>query len=155
ISLVVLTGWAGQVSLGQMAFAGVGAAVGGALTANHGWDLSLALLVGGIVGAIIAVVIGHPAIRRRGFTLAVSTLAFALVVSEYFLNRNYFQSLLPGIRIARPDLFGVIDIHTETRYYFFCLICLALMYFCAKGIRKSRTGRALVAIRENENAARA
>ncbi|HEY7438253.1 MAG TPA: ABC transporter permease [Acidimicrobiia bacterium] len=155
ISLVVLTGWAGQVSLGQMAFAGVGAAVGGALTANHGWDLSLALLVGGVIGAVIAVIIGYPAIRRRGFTLAVSTLAFALVMSEYFLNRNYFESLLPGIRIERPDLFGVIDIHTETRYYFFCLVCLALMYFCAKGIRKSRTGRALVAIRENENAARA
>ena len=47
-SLVVLTGWAGQVSLGQMAFVGIGAAVGGALTANQGWDISLALLVGGM-----------------------------------------------------------------------------------------------------------
>ena len=65
ISLVVLTGWAGQVSLGQMAFVGIGAAVGGALTADQGWDLSLALLVGGIVGALVAVVVGYPALRRR------------------------------------------------------------------------------------------
>lgn len=155
LSLVVLTGWAGQVSLGQMAFVGVGAAVGGALTSKQGWDLGLALLVGGGVGAVIAVVIGYPAIRRRGLTLAVITLAFALLTSSYLLNREFFDTFLPESRIERTDLFGVIDIHSETRYYYLCLAGLALMYFVAKGIRNSRTGRALIGIRENERAARA
>ena len=154
LSLVVLTGWAGQVSLGQVAFMGIGGAVGGALTANEGWDLSIAILVAGVVGAIVAVVIGYPAIRRRGLTLAVITLAFALVTQTYLLNREFFGDWLPASRIERPDLFGVIDIRSETRFYYFSLVVLGLMMLAARGIRNSRTGRALIAIRENENAAR-
>ena len=153
LSLVVLTGWAGQVSLGQVAFMGIGGAVGGALTANEGWDLSIAILVAGAVGAIVAVVIGYPAIRRRGLTLAVITLAFALVTQTYLLNREFFGNWLPASRIERPDLFGVIDIRSETRFYYFSLVVLGLMMLAARGIRNSRTGRALIAIRENENAA--
>ncbi len=155
LSLVVLTGWAGQVSLGQMAFVGIGAAVGGALTTNEGWDIGFALLVGGLVGALIAVIVGYPAIRRGGLTLAVITLAFALLTSSYLLNQEFFGSWLPSGRIARPDFLGLIDISTETRYYYFCLAGLVLMYVMARGIRHSRTGRVLIAIRENERAARA
>ncbi len=154
LSLVVLTGWAGQVSLGQVAFMGIGGAVGGALTANEGWDLSIAIIVAGLVGAIVAVVIGYPAIRRRGLTLAVITLAFALVTQTFLLNREFFGDWLPASRIERPDLFGVIDIRSETRFYYFSLVVLGLMMIAARGIRNSRTGRALIAIRENENAAR-
>jgi branched-chain amino acid transport system permease protein len=155
LSLVVLTGWAGQVSLGQMAFAGIGAAVGGALTTNQGWDISLALLVGGLVGAGIAVLIGFPAIRRGGLTLPVITLAFALLTSSYLLNPEFFGDLLPDGRVERSDFLGLINISSETRYYYFCLAGLALMYVIARGLRHSRTGRVLIAIRENENAARA
>ncbi len=154
LSLVVLTGWAGQVSLGQVAFMGIGGAVGGALTANEGWDLSLAILVAGLIGAAVAVVIGYPAIRRRGLTLAVITLAFALVTQTFILNREFFGDWLPESRIERPDLFGIIDIRSETRFYYFTLVVLGLMLLAARGIRNSRTGRALIAIRENENAAR-
>ncbi len=154
LSLVVLTGWAGQVSLGQVAFMGIGGAVGGALTANEGWDLSLAILVAGLIGAAVAVVIGYPAIRRRGLTLAVITLAFALVTQTFILNREFFGDWLPESRIERPDLFGIIDIRSETRFYYFTLVVLGLMMLAARGIRNSRTGRALIAIRENENAAR-
>src|SRR6478752_2944894 len=74
LSLVVLTGWAGEISLGQMAFVAVGAAVGAALTARLGWDLALGLLGAGVVGAALAVLIGLPVLRRRGLTLAVITL---------------------------------------------------------------------------------
>jgi branched-chain amino acid transport system permease protein len=154
VSLVILTGWAGQVSLGQMAFVGIGAAVGGALTADQGLDIGLALIIGGIVGALIAVVVGFPAIRRGGLTLPVITLAFALLTSSYLLNQEFFH-WLPAGRIERPDFLGLIDISSETRYYYFCLAALALMYAAARGIRNSRTGRALIAIRENEQAARA
>ena len=154
ISLVVLTGWAGQVSLGQVAFMGIGAIVGGALTSRQGWDISLALLAGGAVGAVVAVVIGFPAIRRRGLTLAVVTYGFALVVSSYFVANEFFGDWLPASRIERPAIFGVIDIESETRFYYFCLVMLALMTVVVRGIRHSRTGRALIAVRENENAAR-
>ncbi len=154
LSLVVLTGWAGQVSLGQVAFMAIGGAVGGAITANQGWDISIAMLIAGLVGAAVAVIIGYPAIRRRGLTLAVITLAFALVTQTYILNREFFGGWLPASRIERPDIFGIINIQSETRFYYFTLVVLGLMMLGARGVRRSRTGRALVAIRENENAAR-
>ncbi len=154
ISLVVLTGWAGQVSLGQMAFVGIGAAVGGAITANEGWDLAIALLVGGAAGALIAVVIGFPSLRRRGLMLAVTTLAFALVTWSYILNREFFGGWLPPQRLERPALFGAIDISGETAYYFLCLAGLAIALVLVHGLRHGRTGRVLIGIRENERAAR-
>jgi branched-chain amino acid transport system permease protein len=160
VSLVVLTGWAGQVSLGQVAFVGIGAAVSGAVTARLGWDLSLGLLVAGLTGAVVAMVVGLPAIRRRGLTLAVTSLAFALMTSEYLLNQTFFGpgttlDWLPSSRIARPALFGVIDIGTDTRFYYLCLVGLALAIALAYGVRRSRTGRAIIAVRENERAAEA
>src|SRR5205085_4252129 len=155
LSLVVLTGWAGQVSLGQMAFVGFGAAIGGALTSRLGWDLSLAVLVAGLAGAAIAVVVGFPAIRRGGLTLAVMTLAFALATSSYFLNRQFFRDWLPALRIERPALFGAIDITSETHFYYLTLVGLAIALAMVRGVRRSRTGRVLIAIRENERAARA
>jgi branched-chain amino acid transport system permease protein len=152
-SLVVLTGWAGQVSLGHMAFVGVGAAVGGALTDQRDWDLAYALVVAGLVGALAAVVVGYPALRRRGLTLAVSTLAFALLVSSYVLNRTIFD-WLPGRRIDRGELL-TIELTSETRFFYVSLVFLALAIAMVIGVRRSRTGRVLIAIRENERAARA
>jgi branched-chain amino acid transport system permease protein len=153
-SLVVLTGWAGQVSLGQMAFVGVGAAVGGAVTDRYGWDLAFAAVVAGLVGSIAAVVVGYPALRRRGLTLAVSTLAFALFVSSYLLNRTIFDDWLPGRRIDRGTLL-TIPLTSETRFFYVALAFLALAIAMVVGVRRSRTGRVLIAIRENERAARA
>jgi ABC-type branched-subunit amino acid transport system permease subunit len=165
VSLVVLTGWAGQVSLGQMGFAGVGAAVGGWVTYYTETDLSIALLAGGAAGALAAIVVGYPALRRRGLTLAVSTLAFALFVSSFLLNQELFGEngeppgflpgqWLPGFRIDRTPIFGRFDIESETRFYFLCLIVLGLLLFVVRGVRRSRTGRVLIAIRENDSAAR-
>ena len=155
-SLVVLTGWAGQVSLGQMGFVGVGAFVGGALTDHRGWDLAVAMLVAGLVGAVAAVIVGYPALRRRGLTLAVSTLAFGLFVSDYLLNRTVdtVRDKLPGRQIDRGTLLG-IELSSETAMFYACLAVLVLTLLMVVGVRRSRTGRVLIAIRENERAARA
>jgi branched-chain amino acid transport system permease protein len=152
VSLVVLTGWAGQVSLGQMAFVAIGAAVGGALTEHAHWDLGLAMLVGGAVGAIVAVLIGLPSLRARGLALAVTSLAFALAVSQYFLDPEYFH-WLPDSYISRPHILGTIDVSSEKSYFYLCLVMLAFTMIAARGLRRSRTGRVLIAIRENEKAA--
>jgi branched-chain amino acid transport system permease protein len=150
-SLVVLTGWAGQVSLGHMAFVGVGAAIGGTLT-ERGWDLALAGLAAGLVGAMAAAVVGYPALRRRGLTLAVATLAFALLTSSYLLNSGVFE-WLPGLRIESPSVLG-IPVDNETRLFYVCVIALGAALVFVTGVRRSRTGRVLVAIRDNEVAAR-
>src|SRR6202008_2816256 len=85
VSLVVLTGWAGQISLGQFAFVGVGAGVAGALITHAGADLFVAVLAATLTGAVAAVLVGIPALRIRGLFLAVVTLAFAVPVSTYLL----------------------------------------------------------------------
>jgi len=153
-SLVVLTGWAGQVSLGHMAFVGVGAAVGGWLT-ERGWDLAIAMVGAGLVGACAAAVVGYPALRRRGLTLAVSTLAFALVTWSYLLNRTIFDWLPPRFGLAEPTLFRRIPIDSQERLFYVSVAALLLTMIVVGGLRRSRTGRVLIAIRENERAAAA
>lgn len=154
LSLVVLSGWAGQISLGQMAFVAIGAAVSARCTITWSADITLALLAGGLAGAAAAFVIGLPALRLRGLYLAVTTLVFALAVNSWFLNRQFFD-WVPQQRVERLPLFGRIDISTPTRYYAFTLVVLTILFLGLRGVRHSRTGRAIVALRENELAAQA
>ena len=151
LSLVVLTGWAGQVSLGQVAFLGIGAAVGGYLSNGRGWDLSLAILGAGIAGAVAAILIGLPALRIRGLFLAVVTLALALATSSVLLKQQYV-SWLPT-RVVRTPLFGRVSVASEDRMYYLCLALLVIAVAIVRGIRRSRTGRVLIAVRENGRAA--
>jgi branched-chain amino acid transport system permease protein len=154
LSLVVLSGWAGQISLGQMAFVAIGAAVSAKCTIAWSVDMSLSLLLGGAAGSIAALVVGLPALRLRGLYLAVTTLVFALAVNSWLLNRQFFD-WVPQERVERLPLFGRIDVSTPTRFYVYTLVVLTLVYLALRGVRHSRTGRAIVALRENELAAQA
>jgi ABC-type branched-subunit amino acid transport system ATPase component/ABC-type branched-subunit amino acid transport system permease subunit len=153
LSVVVLTGWAGQVSLGQAAFFGIGGAVGAALTVRS-WDPGVSLIVAGLVGAFIATVVGLPALRIRGLYLAVTTLAFSVFASAYLINPDTLHWVpLPSTFIERRAMFGRIDVSSERAYYFFCVACFVIGLTMVRGFRRSRTGRALVGIRDNERAA--
>jgi branched-chain amino acid transport system permease protein len=99
-------------------------------------------------------VIGLPALRIRGLLLAVVTLSFALATSSYLLSPSY-QDWLPNERFERPLLFARISLDTEDRYYYFTLACLVVVMYAASGLRRSRTGRVLIGVRENERAAQA
>jgi branched-chain amino acid transport system permease protein len=154
MSIVILTGWAGQVSLGQMMFVGFGAAVGAYATQTWHLDLAIAMVLAGLVGAFVALIVGLPALRVRGLFLAVTTLAFSMATTSFFLNVQHFSWVPdPGATITRPKLFGVIDLTSQTSYYYFCLVCLGLAALAVRGIRHSRTGRVLLALRENERGA--
>ncbi|HVM07944.1 MAG TPA: ABC transporter permease [Acidimicrobiales bacterium] len=155
LSLVMLTGWAGQISLGQMAFVGLGGAAAGAVTTRLEWDLAFALVVGGVVGAVAAMVIGVPALRIKGPFLAVTTLAFALATSVYLLNPEFFGGILPTGRITRKPFLGLIAVDTEARYYYLTVSGMLLALGCVKSFRASRAGRVVIAVRENERAAQA
>ena len=152
ISLVVLTGWAGQVSLGQIAFLGIGAAVGGWLTTTWHWDITLALVGAGVSGAVAAMVIGLPALRIKGLFLAVVTLSFALATSSYVLNPE-FMHWLPTERIPRNPLFGRVALHSETRFYYLTIAVLVVSLLMVRGIRRTRTGRIMIGVKENARAA--
>lgn len=154
VSLLVLTGWAGQISLGQMAFFGFGMATAGTLV-SRGVDFLASIAAGALVGAAVAVVIGLPALRIRGPFLAVATLGFALASSSYFLNEEFFGWLVPTRRLDRPVLFGKFDLESERVFFFFMLALLAIAVRAVSSLRRSRAGRALVAARDNPRSAQA
>jgi len=153
VSLVLLTGWAGHVSLGQMAFAAIGGAAGGWVTQSQGLDLAFGLLLGGITGAVVAVVIGIPAVRAGGLTLAIVTLALASAVLYWLLNPEFFTWVPRGRFPEDPVLLGRLNIESETSFFFLSLSALAITIGIVRGIRHSRTGRVLIALRENSRAA--
>ena len=148
-SIVVLTGWAGQVSLGQMAFVGAGGAVGAWVMVDRGWDPMLAVVIAGIVGAAVAVLVGLPALRLRGMYLAVTTLALSLAASDWVFS-NKIADWIPRGSFGRPALLGRIELDSPLRIYYFALSVLALAVIALRGVRRSRTGRVLVALRDNE-----
>ncbi|MEK7425550.1 MAG: ABC transporter permease [Actinomycetota bacterium] len=154
LSLVVLTGWAGQISLGQMGIVAIGAATSATCTDRWNLDLSLGLIVGALAGSLAAFAVGVPALRLRGLYLAVTTFAFGLAVQYWLLNDQFFGWFpRSDQRIERLPLFGRIDVSTPTSYYIFSLVVTAVVYGAVRGVRHSRTGRVIVAMRENERAA--
>jgi branched-chain amino acid transport system permease protein len=150
-SIVVLTGWSGQVSLAQMSFALVGAAVGALALADWKVDLALALLIAAAAGGAAAVVVGIPTLRLDGIFVAVSTLAFGLAASGYLFNPAEF-SWIPSGALAETRLFGV-PLGSESSVFALCLACLVLVLFGLRGLRNSRSGRVLRALPSNERAA--
>jgi ABC-type branched-subunit amino acid transport system ATPase component/ABC-type branched-subunit amino acid transport system permease subunit len=154
LSLVVLTGWAGQVSLGQFAFVGLGAATTGSLLVHTGWDLVFCLLASCACGAVAAIIIGVPALRVPGLFLAAVTLAFAVPTSTYFLNSQYFPTLTP-LRVTSPILFDRFDLGEPRVLYYFCLSGLVIAMLLVRNFRRSRIGRAVIAARDNERLASA
>jgi branched-chain amino acid transport system permease protein len=162
VSLVVLTGWAGQISLGQFGLVGIAAGVVGGVVAAHNIDFFAALALGIAAGAVTAVIIGLPAVRIQGLYLAVTTLAFGYATQFYFLNINYWfgKHVLPASTastIKRPLLYGKFELENslggERAFYFLCLGLLLLCMGAAASFRRHRSGRVLIALRDNQRAA--
>ncbi len=162
LSLTVLTGWAGQVSLGQF-----GLVACGAIMASHlGASVPLILLMpfAGAVTAVIAVVVGLPALRVRGLYLAVSTLAFALWLMGSVLDTTCWTVPLVGRQlctglpnpqstlIARPDLLG-IGLGSERAFAWFSLGVLVVSVLMVRLWRDKGVARRLMAVRDNETTA--
>ena len=156
LSLLVLSGWAGQISLGQFAFVGVGAATGAYMIHHWRMDLLLVLVISGTIGAVVAVLVGIPALRIKGLFLAVATLGFSFACNSYFLSSNHF-SWIPSQfdQIPRLPVFGRIDIAPDNRFYYFCALMVGASILGVRALRRSRTGRVLIAVRENERGVQA
>jgi ABC-type branched-subunit amino acid transport system ATPase component/ABC-type branched-subunit amino acid transport system permease subunit len=152
LSLVLLSGWGGIVSLGQIAFFAIGAAVTGLVVGEWGADLFAGLVIAMVVGAGAAALVGIPALRLRGLYLAVTTFAFALATTSFLLNDDYF-GWVPTERIGRAPLLGGLDVSSEGAVYYLALAVLVIVMAGLRGVRASRFGRALVALRDNEAAA--
>jgi sulfate-transporting ATPase len=156
LSIVVLTGYAGQISLAQWAFAGIGALIAGRLV-HAGLAVELAIVLGVLLTIPVGLVFAVPALRTRGVNLAVVTLGLGFLVSEVvFANPNYLGDRLDGgTRIGQIELFGIeVDAFNHPHAWAaVSLICFVLLALLVANLRRSPTGRRLIAVRTNERAA--
>ena len=153
LSLTLLSGWAGQLSLGHFGLVAVGAIC--AARWADGLGPVGTLLVAGVVTAVVAVVIGLPALRIRGLFLAVTTIGFAVLMSGYVLGNATLGLPNPADQVVdRPTLLGV-DFTSDKSFYYFALVVLGLAVLAASNLRRSGIGRAFIAVRDNETAAAA
>jgi sulfate-transporting ATPase len=157
MSVVVVTGLAGQLSLCQYVLAGVGALTAARLSASWGWSFPLA--VGGAMAVTMALgaVVALPALRTRGLNLAIVTFGMATVIYALVLNNSEYTGGDTGIRVKPPTFFGwsINPIRHPERYAFITLSTLFLAALMLCNIRRGAVGRRLIAVRSNERAAAA
>jgi len=157
LSIVVLTGYAGQLSLAQYSIAGFGAFVAGRLVAVYDIPFLLALLAGVAAAVPLGLVFGLPAVRTRGISLAIVTLGLGSTIElMVFKNRGYTGGV-KGTQVGSPDLFGfdIGSIKHPERYGIFTLVMVMLVVVVVANVRRGRSGRRLIAVRTNERAAAA
>ena len=150
LSVYVVTGLGGQLSLGQFAVGGVGAVVGVRVAGASG-DLLLGLLVAGVVGAVVTVLIGLPGLRLRGLFAAVTTLAFAVVCREWLLGQTWMAGF--GRSLDNPKVLGIALATSHSRFAF-VVVVYGVMLYLVSNVSKSGLGRRIRALRDNEPQAR-
>ncbi len=158
LSVVVLTGYAGQLSLAQFVLAGIGALLVGHLAPHM--PFVVAVVVGAAITGVIGGLVGLPALRSRGITLAVATLCFGgALVAVVLSNDNYNGSTTGtgGLNVPTPTVFGwSVDPLTLGNRYALTVVCaLLLLSVAVANLRRGVTGRQMLAIRSNERAAAA
>jgi branched-chain amino acid transport system permease protein len=147
VSIVAVTGYSGQISLGQAGYAGLGALFFAKLSADT--PELVALLVGVLVAGLVGFLTGYPAIRRRGLFLALTTFAVGAFVSRFVFQQPYFTN---GVSVHRPSLFG-LSLAGDRAFYLFELAMLAIAFLIMYNLRSGALGRSLIAIRDSEDGA--
>jgi ABC-type branched-subunit amino acid transport system ATPase component/ABC-type branched-subunit amino acid transport system permease subunit len=154
VSLTVVTGWAGQLSLGQFALVGIGAMSTTALVRN-GMSFELAVPAAAVLTVVTAVAIGVPALRIRGLFLAVTTLAFGVMCERWLLSRSIFIGDDLVAIVPRARFGDSFTLEPQRTYYYVCLAVTTLAVLASARLRRSGLGRSIVAVRENEHTAAA
>lgn len=150
ISLNILIGYTGQLSLGQQGFVGVGSLVAANLTTNAGWPFALGLAGSVVAGVIVALILGAVALRITGLYLSLITLVFGVVIASSLFQLNSLTNKGAGLDARRPEL-----IASNGRFYLFSLAILFVVVYIDRQLTRSKLGRALAAVKENERAAEA
>lgn len=154
LSLVVLTGYVGQVSLCQASFMGLGAFLVGALMGHYGWSFWAAAPVAIAIVALVGVGVGIPALRLRGLTLAIVTLSLALLADNFlFADVDWLNNSGDGWQITRPQIFGATLTPTSSSLYWLVLVGAVLAMVVVFRLRRGRTGKSWYAMRDAEIAA--
>jgi sulfate-transporting ATPase len=157
LSIVVLAGYTGQLSLAQFGFAGFGAWVAGRLIAAAGLPFEFGIPIGVLAAIPLGVLFGLPAVRTRGINLAIVTLGLGTAIQLMLFDNPSYTGGFGGTQIGSVRLFGLdVDAAAHpTRYGLFALGCLVLTSLMVANLRRGRSGRRLIAVRTNERAAAA
>src|SRR5215467_6485251 len=151
VSLMVLVGYTGLVSLGHAAFLGIGA-YAHAYFIQHGapWVVAVALAVA--ITTACGLIVGLPALRMTGIYLAIATLAFSVIIQEVFSRWESVTHGFAGMKVDRPVIFGV-EFADDRSFYYLCLFFFVVVLWLTRNLLRSPTGRAWIAIRDSEIAA--
>ncbi|HEY9314847.1 branched-chain amino acid ABC transporter permease/ATP-binding protein [Williamsia sp.] len=161
LSQVVVTGFAGQISLAQLTLAGVAAFMLSRLTTDWGVPFPVAPILAALVATAVGVVVGLPALRIRGLPVAVVTLSLAVFLETFWFRSNKFNGGPDGAKVDAPSLFG-LDLgigsgnsYPTVSFGILCLVVLVIVALATATLRTSRLGASMLAVRANERSAAA
>lgn len=153
LGLHLLTGRTGLISLGHVGFLLLGAYAYAVPVAKYGLSPFAGFALAGAVPALVSILVGIPSLRLKGLYLAITTLAFSFIIAHLVLQMSWLTNGARGIQVPRPELFG-ISFDSDIRFAQLCLAVAMITLFGVLNIERSRVGRALMAVRDNDIAAR-
>lgn len=153
LGLNVLVGYTGLISLGHAAFAAVGGYTAGNVVTRLGWPMLVALPIAGLVAGLCSLVVGLVALRVKGLYLAIATLAAQVFIGYLIIHWGWLSGGAQSILIIPPDKWGPLDTTTIIGKYFVVAVLLGLGVLFCENLIRTRSGRALIAIRDQDIAA--
>jgi branched-chain amino acid transport system permease protein len=153
VGLLILTGFTGQVSLGHAAFLAIGA-YSAAYLQRLGVPFLVYLPLSAALAGAVGALVGFPALRLTGIYLVIATIAFGFIVEEIAARWESVTNGNDGLRMKAVEFFGLTVSRDGYGFYLLCLALLVLVMLAALNLLRSPTGRAFVAIRDSETAAR-
>jgi branched-chain amino acid transport system permease protein len=153
LGLNILTGYTGLISLGHVGFLVTGAYAYAIVVSKYGMPPLVGFLAAGIVPALASLIVGAPSLRLKGLYLAITTLAFSFIINTVILEARTLTNGARGIAVQRPEMLGV-SFDGDVAFTHLCLGFAIATLFATLNIRRSRVGRAFVAVRDNDTAAR-
>ncbi len=153
VALMILTGFTGLGSIGHAAFLAIGAYTAGFLQAR-GYPFEVYFPVAGILTGVVGAIVGIPALRLHGIYLLIATISFAFIVEEILARWESVTHGNEGMRVRAIEFFGQTVTRDSNSFYFLCLGILVLVIIATLNLMRSPTGRAFIAIRDSETAAK-
>ncbi len=149
VGLNILTGFAGQISLGHAAFIGVGGYTAAILSTRFDLPFLVCLPLSGFMAAFFGIIVGGPSLRLKGLYLCIATLAAQLILEFVFVHWESMTGGIRGMNISPPDIFGYV-LDNDFKFYFVTLFMVILCVTVARNLFRTRVGRAFIAIRDKD-----
>jgi ABC-type branched-subunit amino acid transport system permease subunit len=154
LSIVVVSGYAGLISLMPFSYVGIGVFATGVATSLWGWPFWLALPFAALATVPVSIAVGAASIRLKGLYLAIATLTFSNAMGETLFKWDAFTGGQAGHTVERPA-FGPIDFSGGKGFYVISMLTALALVWMVHGLKRSKAGRAMLAVRDNEREAQA